>query len=273
MQTRNGSVASARHAVFGGVVGVLCLSFAPVCALGQLPTQSADARRAQAGRAELDSTLAGLEAIINSPGYSGTLRAAKRREALLIRQRLTDGDIQVGDQIILTVSNEKDYTGTFLVGTGRTLVLPSIAAIELKGVLRSEVQQHIATELARYIKNPEVRAQAAVRLNIFGAVAKPGFYQIPADLLAGDALMIAAGGPSGTADPRQITVKRGGLEIWSAAAFADALSRGLTIDQLSLRAGDEITVGSKPKGTLTVGIAALGVVSSLAFLLNRLKII
>jgi len=255
-------------------VAILLSGTLPAAGWAQMPTaQSADARRAQASRAELDSTLVSLDAIINSPGYSGALRAAKRREAQLIRQRLTEGDIQVGDQIILSVTNEKDYTGTFLVGTGRTLALPSIPAVELKGVLRSEVQAFITNELSRYIKSPEVRAQATVRLNIFGAVARPGFYQIPADLLAGDALMTAAGGPSGSADPGQITVKRGGLEIWSAAAFADALTRGLTIDQLSLRAGDEITVGQKPKGTLTTGIAALGVVSSLAFLLNRLRII
>lgn len=261
------------RAVWFAAAAVLALASAnPIAA--QLPTsQSADARRAQASRAELDSSLAQLDAIIASPGYSGSLRASKRREAQLIRQRLTDGDMQVGDQIILSVTNEKDYTGAFVVGTGRTLVLPNIPAIELKGVLRSEVQAYLTQQLTRYIKNPEVRAQATVRLNIFGAVQRPGFYQVPADVLAGDALMTAAGGPSGNADPNQITIKRSGVEIWSSAAFADALARGLTIDQLSLRAGDEITVGQKPKGTVTTGIAAIGVASTVVFLLNRLRII
>lgn len=222
---------------------------------------------------ELDSTLKSLEAIVASPGYSGGLRETKRREAALIRERLTEGDIQVGDQVILSVAGEETYTGNFLVGTGRTLVLKSIEPIELKGILRSELQSYLTAQLSRYIRNPEVRAQATVRLNIFGSVLRPGFYQVPADLLAGDALMQAAGGPTGSADPGKITIKRAGTEIWSASAFSDALAQGLTIDQLNLRAGDEITVGGKSKGALGAGIAALGVVSTVAFLLNRLKVI
>jgi hypothetical protein len=43
-------------------------------------------------------------------------------------------------------------------------------------------------------------------LSIFGAVGKPGFYQVPAEQLASDAIMQSAGGPFGNADTHKTSV-------------------------------------------------------------------
>lgn len=238
----------------------------------QLQGQSPDTRRVEASRVELEAQLVELEKIVNSPGYSGRLRAAKRAEADLVRQRLSDGDLQVGDRINLTVVGEAGLTDSFVVAPGRVLILPGIPEVPLKGVLRSEFSEHLTTHLKRYIRDPQVHAQTLIRLSIFGAVGRPGFYQVPAEQLASDAIMQAAGGPSGNADTHKTTVRRNGVEIWSKEAFQEALVQGVTLDKLNLRAGDEIVVGTQKHFNIRNVLFVIPVTTSFIYLMTRIGI-
>jgi hypothetical protein len=60
-------------------------------------------------------------------------------------------------------------------------------------------------------------------------------------------------------------VQRSGVEIRSKEPFAQALTDGQTLDQLNLRAGDEILVGGKRSGPggPSFFIVALPVVTSI----------
>ena len=249
---------------------MLVLLAATALPLRDIRAQGTDTRRVEATRAELEAELVEIEKIANSPGYSSRLRAAKRAEADLVRQRLGDGDLQVGDQINLTVVGEQALTATFTVAAGRVLILPGYPEIQLKGVLRAEVPGFLSQELKKYIRDPQVHTQTMIHLSIFGAVGKPGFYQVAADQLAGDAIMTAAGGPAGGADPHKITVRRGGVEIWSKEAFQQALVEGATLDRLNLRAGDEITVGEQKHTNLRNYLYVVTGLSSMYFLLSRI---
>ena len=229
-----------------------------------------DSKRAQATRTELEAQLVEIDKVVASPGYSSRLRAAKRAEAQLIRERLAEGDIQVGDQVNLSVSGDSALSNrTFSVSAGRVLVIPGMADIALKGVLRSEVQAYLTERLKTYIKDPQVRAQTLIRHSIFGAVGKPGFYQVPAELLAGDAIM-TAGGPQGNAEPGKTVVKRAGVEILGREAFADALVQGRTLDQLNLRAGDEINVGAVGRRSILPYFQIIGPTTALIYLFVRI---
>jgi protein involved in polysaccharide export with SLBB domain len=198
-------------------------------------------RRAQATRAELQASLAQIDTILNSPGYSSRLRETKRREAQMIRERLAEGDLQVGDQITLVVLGEPALSDSFLVSPGRVLVLPGMPEIPLRGVLRSELQDHLAKELGRYLRDPQLRVQAKIRVGILGAVSRQGFYSVPADVMLSDVLMLA-GGLASAADPNRTTVRRAGQVYLTQEQVRQALMQGATLDQLNLRAGDEIVV-------------------------------
>ena len=206
------------------------------------------APKAQASRQLLQETLAQIDQLSNSTGYSSRIRNAKKAEATLLRERLAEGDLQVGDQVVLTVVGEAVLTGTFSVAAGRVLQLPGLPEIPLRGVLRSEVQQYLTDKLQKFLKDPTVRVQTMIRLSVLGAVGKPGFYQMSADQLVGDAIMLA-GGPAGNSDIQKTFVRRAGVDIVPRETFADGLTRGLTLDQLNLRAGDEIVLGSTGAGT------------------------
>jgi protein involved in polysaccharide export with SLBB domain len=237
------------------------------------PVQDArlDTRRAQATRAELEASLAAIDTILASPGYSSRIREAKQREGALIRERLTEGDIQVGDQLAIVVQNESTYTGTFVIQGGRTLALPGLPGISLKGVLRSEAEEYITRELAKYIREPSVRVVPSIRLAVLGSVGKQGFYQVPADLLISDAIMYA-GGPSGAADPNRSKILRQSTEILAETEVADAIVRGTTLDQLNLRAGDQIVVDEKlqERGRALGRLGVIGILTSITYLLIQI---
>jgi protein involved in polysaccharide export with SLBB domain len=228
-------------------------------------------KRAQATRAELEASLLQIDSIVKSPGYSSRIREAKRREAALIRERLTDGDLQVGDQLQISVLNETQFTGTFLVQAGRQLVLPGIDPIPLRGVLRSEAEPYLTGHFARYVRNPSVRVVPSIRLAVLGAVVKQGFYQVPADVLVSDAIMLA-GGPISIADPNQSRVLRANNEILSKSEIEAAIIQGATIDQLNLRAGDQIYVDERAAraGRSLTLLAVVGLLTSTAYLLVQI---
>jgi polysaccharide export outer membrane protein len=135
-----------------------------------------------------------LTASLQSPATTGS--GAKRREGQLIRERLTEGDLQVGDQVAITVLNEAALSGTFAIGAGRVLTLPGLPDIPVRGILRSETEDYLTGQLKRFVRDPSVRVLTSIRMSIMGAVGRPGFYQVPADVLVSDAIMLAAGRPA-----------------------------------------------------------------------------
>ena len=236
-----------------------------------VPQSRLDLKRAQATRAELEASLIQIDSILKSPGYSSRIREAKRKESTLIRERLVEGDLQVGDQMAITVLNETAFTGTFTIQAGRQLVLPGIEPIPVRGVLRSEAEGYVSEKLAQYVRNPSVRVVTSIRLAVLGAVEKQGFYQVPADVLISDAIMLA-GGPIGIADPNQSRVVRASSEILTRTEVEQAIVQGATLDQLNLRAGDQIYVDEKAAraGRTVTFLAIAGLITSVVYLLVQI---
>lgn len=212
-----------------------------------------DPRGAELSRAELQELLQRLETAASSPGYSSGLRAKAAAEASVVRSRLQDGDFQIGDRVVLRVEGEPQLSDTVTVAPGRVLQLPGIDDIPLAGVLRSELDEYLTTELARYLRDPVVEASSLVRIAVLGQVGQQGFYTMPASLLIEEALMLA-GGPAAQANLDEAEILRGDRVIWSGDALQEAIIAGRTLDQLSLRAGDRIIVPQRRPGFFDQGI-------------------
>ena len=225
-----------RHLLF-----LALLVFIPRMVLAQVPA-GWDATNLQVSRQELEELLTRYESVLNSTGYSEEMREDARRSANLIRQRLTEGDFVTGDRIaIMLLGAPEDFPDTLTVEPGSVVTLPNMGQISLQGILRSEVQEHLRTEIGRFVRNPQLTAQALVRLSVQGAVGTPGFYVFPAEMLLGDVLM-AAGGPEQDSRLEDIRIRRGEDELMRGGEVLTALDEGRSIDQLGLRAGDELTV-------------------------------
>jgi len=195
-----------------------------------------------ATRGYLTALLKRYEDESNSTGYSEYTRQIARDEADIIRTRLRDGDFEVGDVIKLTVSGQQTLTKDFTVATGRILIFAELGqTMPLSGLLRSELADSLRAFLGRYVRDPQVFVQMSIRLQIFGQVGTPGFHDVPTDLRLTDVLN-TAGQVGGTADLKKMKIKRHDETIWDGDALQDAIVRGMTVDQLSLRAGDMIDV-------------------------------
>jgi protein involved in polysaccharide export with SLBB domain len=231
-------------------------------------TTSLSAGGPQRTRTELNDLLHQLEAAASAPGISGAERLRAESEAALVRDRLTSGDIQVGDQIALVVEGEDALTETFTVRPGQILTLPGIGDISVEGVLRSELEDHLTNQLLKFIRDPVVHAESLVRVTISGEVGQPGFYGVRPERLLSDAIM-AAGGPAANANLEKMYIERAGERIWTGEHLQRAIAEGRTLDQLSLQAGDQIVVPSRGQGmgTRMIGITT-GLISAAALLVT-----
>ena len=218
---------------------VLCLS-ALTPPLRAQTSADLDPQRYRLDRAELRQMLVRFEELATA----ATTADARRRaadEAGLVRRRLELGDFAPGDQVVVRVDGEAEMSDTFVVSVERTLLIPGVGSIPLTGVLRAELEPHLGAHVARFVRDPVLSARSLLRITVQGAVARPGFYVVPAESLLGELIMVA-GGPAATADLQRVSIMRGDDRIWDGPATATAIAEGRTIDQMSLRAGDRVVL-------------------------------
>lgn len=261
-----------------GIVSVAVLAIgASACHHSAPPSQimtpvPRDEAHTEATRVQLQALAISTEQDAAKASDAST-RQQKQMQAATIRARLRDGDFDVGDRVLMSVRGDSTISDTVTVRAGRIIKLENLPDISLQGVLRSELQDYLTTQLARYIKRPDLQTTSLVRVAVMGSVAKPGYYQVPADLALADAIM-TAGGPTSTADVDRTQVKRGNDVIYSSELLGQEVAKGATLDQLNIRPGDQILIGEKhhtPWGVIAsiVGISA-GLIST-AVILTRHK--
>jgi protein involved in polysaccharide export with SLBB domain len=226
---------------------------------------------ASATRAQLETLASGLEMAASSEHLSKSAKEAKLAEARGVRERLSSGDFYTGDRIVVTLQGDSARVDTLVVHAGRRVSFRTLPDVSLDGVLRAELKDHLTQHVSRYLRNPQITVNPLVRVSVLGEVMRPGFYPLSADVPVSDAIM-AAGGPSQTADLAHTVVMRGGKQVISDPDFRGAMQNGRTLDELNLREGDEIVVGRRRERNWNLVISAvtvgLGVVTSLS-LLNR----
>ena len=231
------------------------------------------ARRAQAGvsrdpsqslasRSQLEAELTEAERVALTT-RSDEVRAKMRAQVAQIRQRLSVGDIRVGDRIALRVLGEPTLTDTFTVRAGPSISLPGLTDVQLAGVLRSELRDHIAATIKRYFKEPSVEAVPLLRISVTGEVARPGYYSVPFEALLSDAIMLA-GGPTGSSDLRKTVVRRDGSTVLDASDVQSAIAAGSTFDKINLLAGDEIAIAARRSTNWTILLGVVGTLLGVA---------
>ena len=200
----------------------------------------------EATRDELNALAARFEAGAASQAYSEELRAEARNEALAVRARLRDGDFRVGDRIVLTVEQQLPLSDTFIVAPGMILELPIVGDVSLDGVLRSELDVYLATQLSRFVNAPVVRTKSLIRLSVLGEVAAPGFYAFPAETPLAEVVM-RVGGPSAETDFTKLRVEREGIVIMKGREVELAMQQGVTLAELGLKEGDQVVLPRNPR--------------------------
>jgi hypothetical protein len=231
-----------------GTWRVLILLLSAAAPLVAQQNENWDPRGAEMTRTELDTLLAHLNRASESSAYSSTLRDRSNSEAAVLRERLTSGDFQVGDRILLRVDGEQALSDTFRVANGPggpTLSLPIVGDLTLHGVLRSELLTFLQGEIGKFVRDPVVHVRSLVQLSVIGGVLRPGFHTVPADSRLSDVLMLAGLAPDGSL--KNLRVDRGNEKLWDGELLQTATNQGRTVDQMNLRAGDQIVVAKQTR--------------------------
>jgi len=239
------------------VAALLCLC----SAAGRGAAQQVDRSTGLAvSRAELQRLLLRLDQASGAPDSSPAAQARARDQAGVVRARLTQGDFHAGDRVLLRVESdepprsgavrteersvEEQLSDSFVVAPDRSITLPLVGVISLAGVLHAELEAHLIHQLSQFLQEPVLHARPLIRIGVVGGVAKPGFYALPADVVLSDALM-AAGGLTPDAKVGDLRVERSGERLWDGDALRQAITDGRTLDEMNLRAGDQVVVPSQ----------------------------
>jgi protein involved in polysaccharide export with SLBB domain len=228
------------------------------------------ARQLYATRDALEARAADAERLVSAPSTSSATREQKRIEALELRTRLDKGDFHAGDQIVVSTTIERVRIDTLTVDADQSIDLGQFPKVSLRGVLRSELEDRLRSHLATYVREPRVSAQPLVRLSVTGQVGRPGFYNVPANALVTDVIMLA-GGPTSAADISKSVVRRDNEKLWDRDEVRTAISDGYSIDTFDLRAGDELVVGEKKRTNWEAVLRNAGVVVGLVSLFYTVR--
>jgi hypothetical protein len=212
-------------------------------------------------RRQLDSIATDLE------------RAGKNAEAGVIRNRMRVGDFYPGDKIFVELYGDQEpFRDTLSVRAGQEVILSAYPAFSLKGVLRSEADSALNAQAKRFLQRPTVRTQSLVRLQVTGAVGRPGFYTVRGDAAVTD-VVSSAGGLTSQARLSKSKIKRASEIIVDRDSLGTIFRSGMTLDQADLRAGDELAIDEKRQSNIQGLVFTISTVMGLAItvvsLLNR----
>jgi protein involved in polysaccharide export with SLBB domain len=245
------------------------IGFVAVGAEAQTATTS-DSPRLHATRAELEQLLAVYEQRAATSGAGTEDRISSQADAAMVRHRLQEGDFQAGDEVTVFVDGHAEISETYTVDPSRSILIPGVGAVPLRGVLRSELDDYLSNYLGQYVRNPRVRAGSTIRLMVLGSVGSPGFYSVPSHALVTD-VIAAAGGTGANSRLTRIRIERDGRRLMSESELQDAIIEGRTLDQLNVRAGDRVVVPEARSVQVREILSWTGAISSVVWLIYLLQ--
>lgn len=100
-----------------------------------------------------------------------------------------------GDQLRITVFNEEDLTGAFLVGSQGSIAYPLVGEVQAAGMTVPEFTAALQSALQAYVRQPNVSVEVANYRPFFilGEVQRPGTYPYSAGLTVLNAVATAGG--------------------------------------------------------------------------------
>lgn len=142
----------------------------------------------QTRRALLTSLLGGAGTLVL--GACSTVPSTPDDVAQPVEYRLGPGD-----QLRITVFNEADLTGNYVVGSQGSISYPLVGEVHAAGLTIAEFTNGLRDALQQYIRQPNVSVEVANYRPFFilGEVQRPGTYPYSANLTVLNAVATAGG--------------------------------------------------------------------------------
>ena len=157
-----------------------------------------------------------------------------------------------GDVVRLRIWREPDLSGDFPVDENGVVTFPKIGPFTVLSESPESLKKQLLASYAVYLKNPSVEVTMLRRINILGAVQKPGLYPVDATMTIADALAVA-GGATPIGDPHRVELVRAGERI------SERLTGTTRIGDTPLRSGDQLWVPERSFLVRNSGLVATAV--------------
>ncbi len=109
----------------------------------------------------------------------------------------SDYHIGIDDVLAISVWRENDLARTVQVRTDGKIAFPLVGQVQAAGLTCQELQHRLTELLAKELRSPEVSVSVqearSQRINVLGAVNRPGMYPLQKPMTVVDALALAGG--------------------------------------------------------------------------------
>ncbi len=143
--------------------------------------------------------------------------------------------VQPGDVVKLWIWREDELSGEFLVPQTGVVVFPKIGAQPVTERPMSDLRDALLAEFQKYLRNPSIEITFLRRVNILGAVRKPGVYPLDPTMTVSMALAMAEGTTSDGRSDRVELIRDGERLIAN-------IGQRTKIAELPIRSGDQLFV-------------------------------
>jgi len=190
-----------------------------------------------------------LLALLLLPGFlgNGGVAPLAAQSGALSPQTLRPGDV-----IRLSIWREPDFSGEFSVDRSGVVVFPRLGAIRVVDLGPAELETTLQEQYRRYLVNPSIEVTILRRVNVMGAVQRPGLYPVDPTVTIADVLALA-GGSTAIGDPSRIRLIRDGETI------STSLGGDTRIGESPIRSGDQIVVPERNWITRNAGVVAASI--------------
>jgi polysaccharide export outer membrane protein len=172
--------------------------------------------------------------------------------------------LRPGDLVRLRVWREPDLSGEFAVDEAGVAVLPKLGPFEVASAPAEQIKARIVEKLGAFLNHPSIEIAFLRRVQVVGAVQKPGLYHVDPTMTIADAIALAGGVlPSGR--PDRVEIIREGQKL------PGTVSGRIPISHSLIRSGDQLYVPERgwfSRNTATV-LAGLSAVTALVYAFSR----
>jgi polysaccharide export outer membrane protein len=176
----------------------------------------------------------------------------------------TSNALRPGDLIRLRIWREPDFSGDFLVDETGVVMLPRLGALNVTAEPPESLKATLVRGYRTFLNHSSIDVAFLRRVQIAGAVQKPGLYHVDPIMTVGDALALAGGVLPGGREDKVEIIREGGR-------LPGTMSGRMLISHSPVRSGDQLYVPerswvSRNPGVILGGISA---VSALLYLVVR----
>jgi protein involved in polysaccharide export with SLBB domain len=190
-------------------------------------------------------------AVASSVGFPRALMTQTAHQSSPVTDS-TRGVLRPGDVIRLRIWREPDLSGDFPVDETGLVTFPKIGVFKVFEYSSTGLKAKLLDSYAVFLKNPSVEVTMLRRINILGAVQKPGLYPVDPTMTIADALAVA-GGANPNGDQHHIELVRNGVHI------TENLSIDSNIAETPLRSGDQLFVPERSFVVRNSGLVATAI--------------